>query len=164
MACGSNHTIIKNNQGKCYAFGNGMYGQLGVGNNKNFYDPVPVKIQHPVNEFAAGENFSLFLCEGRLYGVGDNSCGQIDHSLKRKCILEPIHMAAFKDVAVVRAGRFAAALTHEGEVLVWGFSNEMGIIRVVGVPEPVTDIEIGGHSLYCLTSAGKLFCHSFSLK
>lgn len=73
-------------------------------------------------------------------------------------------MAAFKDVAVVRAGRFAAALTHEGEVLVWGFSNEMGIIRVVGVPEPVTDIEIGGHSLYCLTSAGKLFCHSFSLK
>ena len=86
MSCGSNHTLVKTTNGKCYAFGNGIYGQLGVGNNKNAYDPVLVKIPQ-VDEISAGENYSLFTLDGTVYGVGDNSFGQVDGSIKKKCIL-----------------------------------------------------------------------------
>lgn len=43
-SCGLNHTLVKTNNQKCYAFGNGIYGQLGVGTNKNSPVPVLVKI------------------------------------------------------------------------------------------------------------------------
>lgn len=36
ISCGANHTLVKTINRKCYGFGNGIYGQLGVGSNKNF--------------------------------------------------------------------------------------------------------------------------------
>lgn len=45
MSCGLNHTLVKTSNKKCYAFGNGIYGQLGIGSNKNSLTPVPVKIE-----------------------------------------------------------------------------------------------------------------------
>lgn len=78
VSCGLNHTLVKVNNGKVYAFGNGIYGQLGIGSNKNSSTPIAVKIDN-VDEIAAGENFSLFLKGNKLYGNGDNSCGQISH-------------------------------------------------------------------------------------
>jgi len=48
-----NHTLVKTTNQRCYAFGNGVYGQLGVGNNKNSLLPALVKIDS-VAEIAAG--------------------------------------------------------------------------------------------------------------
>lgn len=44
VSCGANHTLVKTLNKNCYAFGNGIYGQLGVGSNKNFAEPVLVKL------------------------------------------------------------------------------------------------------------------------
>lgn len=40
VSCGLNHTLVRTASQKCYSFGNGIYGQLGVGNNKNLAFPV----------------------------------------------------------------------------------------------------------------------------
>lgn len=53
VSCGLNHTLVKTTNKKCYAFGNGIYGQLGIGSNKNSLVPVQVKIDS-VNEISAG--------------------------------------------------------------------------------------------------------------
>jgi alpha-tubulin suppressor-like RCC1 family protein len=83
VSCGLNHTLVKVTNHKCYAFGNGIYGQLGIGNNRNSLYPVPVKIDQ-VSEIAAGENFSLFIKEGVVYGSGENSQGQLSYYIKKK--------------------------------------------------------------------------------
>lgn len=86
VSCGLNHTLVRTAEQKCYAFGNGIYGQLGVGSNKNSAYPLQVRIEGVV-EIAAGENFSLFLKEDGLYGTGDNSSGQISTQIKKKYTL-----------------------------------------------------------------------------
>lgn len=48
VGCGGSHTIVRMADGKCYGFGNGIYGQLGIGSNKN--SSVPVLI--PVNNIS----------------------------------------------------------------------------------------------------------------
>ena len=54
VSCGANHTIVRTQDGKCYSFGNGIYGQLGIGSNKNSAEPVLVKALKKVDEMAAG--------------------------------------------------------------------------------------------------------------
>ena len=44
VSCGLNHTLVKTTNRKVYAFGNGIYGQLGIGSNKNSATPLSVKI------------------------------------------------------------------------------------------------------------------------
>jgi alpha-tubulin suppressor-like RCC1 family protein len=53
VSCGLNHTLVKTTSQKCYSFGNGIYGQLGIGSNKNSALPTLVKIDK-VTEIAAG--------------------------------------------------------------------------------------------------------------
>jgi alpha-tubulin suppressor-like RCC1 family protein len=113
--------LVKTTNQKCYAFGNGIYGQLGVGNNKNSNYPVQVKIDE-VTDIAAGENFSLFLKGTTVYGSGDNSCGQISHELKKKYALEPLELKIGK-ATIIRAGKFSAAVIEDKFVKVWGLKS-----------------------------------------
>jgi alpha-tubulin suppressor-like RCC1 family protein len=41
VACGSMHTLVVTNLGKLYSFGGGMYGKLGLGDEKNRLEPSP---------------------------------------------------------------------------------------------------------------------------
>ena len=120
VSCGSNHTLVKMVNGKCYSFGNVIYGQLGVGSNKNSSQPIKVNIDSKVDEVAAGENYSLYLSNGFVFGAGDNSSGQIDPSINKKFILDPVKISHLSNVAIIRAGKFSACLTHSGEIIIWG--------------------------------------------
>jgi alpha-tubulin suppressor-like RCC1 family protein len=72
-----------------------------------------------VSEIAAGENFSLFLRDGVVYGAGDNSSGQINCQLKKKYAMEPTEIP-IKNVSAIRAGKFAAAVLEDKQICVWG--------------------------------------------
>lgn len=98
-----------------------MYGQLGVGNNKNSLLPVQVKIDE-VTDIAAGENFSLFLKGETVYGSGDNSSGQISHELKKKYALEPIELKIGR-ATIIRAGKFSAAVIEDKHLRIWGLKS-----------------------------------------
>lgn len=71
-----------------YAFGNGIYGQLGSGQNKNSYFPIKIKLEN-IESIAAGENHSLFISKGSLFACGDNSNGQLGTMLNKKFTAEP---------------------------------------------------------------------------
>ena len=85
-----NHTLVivnkKINDHNVYAFGSGIYGQLGCGSNRSYNYPVNIKLPN-VNTVSAGENHSLFISQGKVYGCGDNSSYQIgsfEDSFKNK--------------------------------------------------------------------------------
>lgn len=69
LSCGTNHSLILGSSNAAYAFGNGIYGQLGIGNNKNQSIPARVGLGN-VSMVAAGDNHSLFLCNGTIYATG----------------------------------------------------------------------------------------------
>jgi alpha-tubulin suppressor-like RCC1 family protein len=89
VSCGTNHTIVSlrkdvhlcpmQNKSCCYAFGNGIYGQLGTGQSRNSYIPARVRL----------DNHSLFVVDGRVYACGDNSSGQLGTLLTKKFASEP---------------------------------------------------------------------------
>lgn len=59
VSCGTNHTLVlaeddKNHNSKIgYAFGNGIYGQLGSGLSRNSYHPIKIKLDD-IESIAAG--------------------------------------------------------------------------------------------------------------
>ena len=67
ISCGFNHCLAKNNIGKIFSWGNGINGQLGLGNNYtivttpkkiNFYEKV-----HNVYQISCGNRSSYFLTD-----------------------------------------------------------------------------------------------------
>jgi alpha-tubulin suppressor-like RCC1 family protein len=50
VSCGMNHTLVtvnkKVNDLNGYAFGSGIYGQLGCGSNRSFNYPANIKLSH----------------------------------------------------------------------------------------------------------------------
>jgi alpha-tubulin suppressor-like RCC1 family protein len=43
VSCGGWHTVVVTRSGKCYAFGRGEYGRLGLGDTKSRYNPALVE-------------------------------------------------------------------------------------------------------------------------
>jgi alpha-tubulin suppressor-like RCC1 family protein len=61
---------------------------LGTGSNRNCYNPTRVKIE-AVELIAAGENHSLFVSKGQIFGCGDNTSGQVSTLFNKKYVLDP---------------------------------------------------------------------------
>lgn len=96
VSCGTSHTIVLTNHRtnqpfNAYAFGSGIYGQLGTGSNRNHSNPMRVNLKN-VEQISAGENHSLFIQQGILFGCGDNSLFQIGNTInsekQKKYMLE----------------------------------------------------------------------------
>jgi alpha-tubulin suppressor-like RCC1 family protein len=90
VSCGMSHTLVTVSESvnnlNGYAFGNGIYGQLGCGSNRSYNHPINIKLPN-IQSVSAGENHSLFISDGQLYGCGDNSTFQIgnfDDAYKNK--------------------------------------------------------------------------------
>ena len=79
---------LSQNKLECYAFGNGIYGQLGTDQSRNSYIPIKVKLDE-VDGIAAGDNHSLFIIKGNVYACGDNSNGQLGSLFAKKFNPEP---------------------------------------------------------------------------
>lgn len=67
ISCGFNHCLAKNNIGKIFSWGNGINGQLGLG-NKNTIVTTPKKINfyekvHNVYQISCGNRSSYFLTD-----------------------------------------------------------------------------------------------------
>lgn len=128
VSCGTNHTLVltRNNESdselneySAYAFGNGIFGQLGSGSNRNSYSPVRVKL-NAIEGLAAGDNHSLFLSHGKVYASGDNTIWQLGISSNKKYVLEPVELDILEPIVMVQARKISAGLTANGEVYVWG--------------------------------------------
>ena len=115
-----------------FGFGSNQFGCCGLGHNKFVKDPQIIRelCDKLVQNFYIGLHFVLAITsKNKLYGLGDNSCGQ----LARKCnqeVNKPILIGGLDGINIkqISCGSLhALLLTNDGLVYGWG-DNSLGQI------------------------------------
>ncbi|XP_075588699.1 uncharacterized protein LOC142597649 isoform X2 [Dermatophagoides farinae] len=82
ISCGFDNSFSITKKGEIYSWGNNVFGQLGLGDEKNRNTPCLVAFPYAnstqIKDIVAGDRHSLFLFEnGQLWGCGYNELGQL---------------------------------------------------------------------------------------
>src|SRR5689334_17101170 len=80
ISCGSCHSILLNEDGLVYSFGNNLESQLGLGHKKDQSTPqIILDLENiRIKKISCGENHSILLSEeGTLYSFGRNGSGHL---------------------------------------------------------------------------------------
>lgn len=137
ISCGADHTLALGQSG-VWAWGCNSGGKLGLGDQKDRYDPIMVpRLQRKiVLQISAGTYHSMALVQyppmkggGAIYTWGSGYHGQLAQD-KLQVSLLPQPVNYFFDLHIlikqISAGTFhCAAITREGELYTWG-SNAYG--------------------------------------
>lgn len=149
VALGANFSCVLTSDGKVYSFGNGDWGQLGLGNPKNFYEKsdektpivtVPTVVSalesRRVVSIATGYAYAMALTENHeVYFWGNNNHGQSGLGTKyfgpafRK-IEEPCLVETLQGRNIVQLGCgsfFVLALSEDGTLYSWGLIDCLGL-------------------------------------
>ena len=130
LACGREHSHIVTGD-KLYSFGNNMYGQLGLGKNKNTHPgtlvaestPTLVNFHDTVSHMVCGLDHTIFsTTDGSIYGMGWSSDGQLGQGFEDRDI--PSKLSLQCDVEKLSSSTdFTLALTKQGKLWTWGNSE-----------------------------------------
>ncbi len=185
VCAGGSSSLALTSDGRVFAWGRGINGQLGTGNNSSSYVPVEITASGPlagksIVSIAAGSGHCLALSEeGQVYGWGANDdyqlgLGYYAYSISTPTLLDSPGVFGGKPVVAISAGRdHSMALTSDGRVFTWGsnFSGKTGVGETIGsltlpaeiitsedlAERPLVAIEAGyGHSL-AVAADGALF-------
>ena len=123
ISCGYDHTLALSESGKLYAWGYNNYGQLGLGDVIDIFEPMTIEMPGNIfiKQISCGRAHSLLLStDGHIYSFGLNSHGQLgDGSTSKK--MSPIliesdikftEIFAFEDISM--------ALSEDNKVYVCG--------------------------------------------
>jgi alpha-tubulin suppressor-like RCC1 family protein len=139
---GDDHSVFLCSDGTVYSCGYNFDGQLGLGNNNNYYTPTQITDISNVSAISCGRDHTLFLCSnGTVYSCGDNNDGQLglDDYDDRNI---PTQITDVSNVLKIAAGsRFSMFLLNNGSIYGTGL-NEDGQLGVgdkndYTVPTPV---------------------------
>ncbi|EKF99968.1 hypothetical protein TCSYLVIO_009110 [Trypanosoma cruzi] len=149
VALGANYSSALSEDGNIYTFGNGDWGQLGLGSareldehpdDKSAVVTVPQRIplfeQNPAVHLAAGYAFAMALTAGHhVYFWGNNNHGQsglgpryFDYSLRK--VEEPTLVDTLEGKRIVQLGCgsfFSLALGDDGTLYSWGLLECLGL-------------------------------------
>lgn len=165
MAAGGFHSLALLSDGRIFAWGSNLNGQLGVGSSgPDLTSPVPVPNfgVSRVKDVAAGDRHTLaLLSDGTVLACGSNRDGQLgDGTTNNRSTFAPVQNLI--SVKAVAAGRsHSMALTSNGGIRAWGANSDgqLGIgsttdsslpltVNRTALDEPVIAIAAGGsHSL-----------------
>eukprot|EP00753_Platysulcus_tardus_P014506 PLAT4383.2.p1 GENE.PLAT4383.2~~PLAT4383.2.p1 ORF type:complete len:552 (+),score=129.47 PLAT4383.2:26-1681(+) len=126
VACGSYHTAAVAEDGSLFMFGGGMYGKLGLGNERGHSTPCLVEslIGRVVTAVACGSRHTVVLCDDHtVYTWGDKENGVTGHPDTDGHQYLPRRVEALRDVKATQisaCGFHTAALTDGGQVYAWG--------------------------------------------
>ena len=172
ISCGDHHTVCLDIEGNIFTFGGNMYGQLGIGIDKEEleYTHIPQKVDiSPIKQISSGYNFIMCLAEdGDLYSFGSNNKGQLglgnnqDYNTPKK--IESLHNIDFLECGA----DYTICKTFIGCVYVWGINEEgqLGIgdapdnhipFKCSNWPKNIVDIKCGLKHSLLLTSDQQLY-------
>ncbi|XP_014872809.1 probable E3 ubiquitin-protein ligase HERC1 isoform X1 [Poecilia latipinna] len=165
VACGLNHTLVVSADGSMvWAFGDGDYGKLGLGNSTAKSSPQKVDILcgTGIQKVACGTQFSVALTkDGKVYTFGQDRLIGLPEGRARNHnrpqqvpALSGIHI---QDVAV--GAEHTLVLSSTGDVYAWGSNSEgqLGLGHTNHVREPTLVTALQGKNINQI-SAGR--CHS----
>uniref|UniRef100_A0A8C6YER0 HECT-type E3 ubiquitin transferase n=1 Tax=Naja naja TaxID=35670 RepID=A0A8C6YER0_NAJNA len=165
VACGLNHTIVVSTDGSMvWAFGDGDYGKLGLGNSTAKSSPQKVDILCGIGirKVACGTQFSVALTkDGHVYTFGQDRLIGLPEGRARnhnRPQQVPALSGVFvEDVAV--GAEHTLALSSAGDVYAWGSNSEgqLGLGHTNHIREPTLITSLQGKNIRQV-SAGR--CHS----
>ncbi len=185
VACGFAFIAFLTSTGRLFGFGYNFDGQLGLepGRYERYVDLTPLFVpqlaeKETITQVACGREFTVCLTStGRLFGMGDNSKGQLGlQEGSELCDLTPLfvpQLAEKETITQVACGReFTVCLTSTGRLfgmgdnskgqLGWELNRRCDNLTPLFVPqlaekEIITQVACGSHFTVFLTSAGRLF-------
>lgn len=149
VALGANYSCVLTSDGRVYSFGNGDWGQLGLGSPKNFHEKaedktpvvtVPSQVtaiaDKTVVSIATGYAYAMALTsDHEVYFWGNNNHGQ--SGLGASCfgaqfrkIEEPVLVEPLQGKKIIQLGCgsfFVLALGADGTVYSWGLVDCVGL-------------------------------------
>ncbi|KAM3626014.1 uncharacterized protein V6R79_021387 [Siganus canaliculatus] len=165
VACGLNHTLVVSADGMMvWAFGDGDYGKLGLGNSTAKSSPQKVDVLCGINikKVACGTQFSVALTkDGKVFTFGQDRLIGLPEGRARNHnrpqqvpALSGIHI---QDVAV--GAEHTLVLSSTGDIYAWGSNSEgqLGLGHTNHVREPTVVTMLQGKQIHQI-SAGR--CHS----
>ncbi|CAM9344978.1 unnamed protein product, partial [Laminaria digitata] len=181
--CGYEHTFALTSGGDIMGFGNGVKGQLGIGNTESFNSPQRVHLLcgKGVVMMAAGLEHSLALTEsGDLYSFGDNLSGQLglghNFTAREQTPQKVLYFSKSKIVQMACGQDHTAILTSAGELYCFG-NNRSGALGLAGhanegppivesTPKLVSSLQgkkivqigCGLQHTVALTASGSVYC------
>ncbi|KAI1904452.1 hypothetical protein AGOR_G00005790 [Albula goreensis] len=165
VACGLNHTLAVSADGMMvWAFGDGDYGKLGLGNStaKSSPQKVDVLCGIGIKKVSCGTQFSVALTkDGNVYTFGQDRLIGLPEGRARNHN-RPQQVPALsgifiEDIAV--GAEHTLALSSTGDVYSWGSNSEgqLGLGHTNHVREPTLVTALQGKNIHQI-SAGR--CHS----
>jgi alpha-tubulin suppressor-like RCC1 family protein len=121
--------------GQVYSWGWNNRGQLGYGSEDNpelNWEPVAVPGMDEATAISGGENTSLVVSGGDVWGFGANNIGQLGTGDTAENVFSPVQSNTTGEFVQVSAGRGnGMALREDGTAYGWG-SNDQGDIGIGG--------------------------------
>ncbi|XP_029114633.1 probable E3 ubiquitin-protein ligase HERC6 [Scleropages formosus] len=179
VACGQEHTVVLDADGKVWTCGRNSAGQLGRRKDKDRTAPGAVKGLSAIVGVACGQDHCLALCEsGRVFAWGRGSEGQLgirnfeNHIIKPREVSTPrLQCMPIPIVQVACGNQHSLALTVGGDVYSWGVNRfgQLGHpkeVSTLAIPSriqsltgvPVTQICAGGEHSLVLGLSGLVYC------
>ncbi|XP_029115119.1 E3 ISG15--protein ligase Herc6-like [Scleropages formosus] len=179
VACGQEHTVVLDADGKVWTCGWNSAGQLGRRKDKDRTAPAVVKGLGGVVGVACGQEHCLALCEsGQVFAWGRSSEGQLgignteNHITKPREVSTPrLQCMPIPIVQVACGNQHSLALTVGGDVYSWGVNRfgQLGHpkeVSTLAIPSriqsltgvPVTQICAGGEHSLVLGLSGLVYC------
>lgn len=140
ISAGMVHSMALKNDGKVWAWGLNLNGELGDGSYISSRFPVKVKNLYDVIKISAGDMFSLALREdGTVWVWGDNYYGVFGNGTEKNDRNKPGMVPILYGVKDISAGRYGCiAVEGDGDVWTWGYGvgyvNENGSYNTVLKP------------------------------
>lgn len=168
-AAGGKHSLACSSDGRCYAWGHGGNGRLGLGHSRAALVPTVLDyvVDREVAYVAAGEAHSACIDKlGVLYTWGAGAYGRLGHG-EDVDIPVPRKVEEFGGIPIIQVacGTFhTLAVAKSGALYSWGAGLGVGLIAEgettsVMVPKQVQEGQIG--STICQVAAGTY--HSIAL-
>ncbi|KAH9599329.1 Regulator of chromosome condensation [Trypanosoma melophagium] len=169
VALGANYSCALTDDGNIYTFGNGDWGQLGLGSQRELDEHpddksaviivpqrIPLFEQEPAVHVAAGYAYAMALtADHHVYFWGNNNHGQsglgprhFDHATRK--VETPTLVATLEGRRIVQLGCgsfFSLALGDDGTLYSWGLLECLGLGTAEEVRARVGDPSVIGESL-----------------
>jgi alpha-tubulin suppressor-like RCC1 family protein len=175
ISAGQGQAYAIGSDGKLYAWGNNVYGNLGDGNTSNSDVPVVVSLPSGVTPTAIAAGFESAYAigsDGKLYAWGDNFYGELGTATTDTTNDMPVVVGLPSGVtakSIAGGGGAAYAIGSDGNLYAWGF-NTYGQLGddgtdnsttpvLVALPAGVTATAItgGGGFAHAIGSNGALY-------
>lgn len=135
LSAGHAHSMAVLEDGTLLAFGQGRFGQLGLGGSADTFEPTEVPELPPIKAVACGGLFTVALSRaGAAFSFGANENGSLGLGSKfdgPTNVAQPIPKLGM--LTAVSAGwKHAAAVGVEGELYTWGWGGSVGSFTLDG--------------------------------